>query len=148
LKTISLKPVYSHHIVIPLASINRAVVETICYAKSLSSRVTAIHIAVDEEEAKKWEKKWNDWNPGIPLVIRSTPYRDIIDPLVEYVDELIQQKKDKNDKITILIPQFIAINVWENYFLHNQSSFYIGQALVLKHKDVIVCNYPYYVDLS
>lgn len=145
LKQISAVPEYSNQVVVPFASINKAVVETIRYGKTLSYDITALHIAVDEESAKKWLDRWNEWNPGVPLVVKHSPYREIIEPFMEFIDELIGKKRPE-DKITVLIPQFIAVNKWENYFLHNQTSFFIREALLLRHKDVIVSNYPYYID--
>ena len=145
LKQIDINPQYNNKIIVPIASINRAVIETLKYAQNLSKDVVALHIAVDEDSAKKWISRWNDWNPDIPLVVRFSPYREVVEPLRGYIDELLEVK-NPNDKITIMIPQFIAVKDWENYFLHNQTSFFIKQGLLLKHKEVVVCNYPYYVD--
>ena len=87
--------------------------------------------------------RWHEWNPQIPLIIKYSPYREIIEPLVEYIDNLAKQKNN-NEIITILMPQFITFSTWENYLLHNQTSLFLSQALL--HKEVIVSNYPYYVD--
>lgn len=145
LKQIDLEPKYDHEIIVPLASINKAVVQTLKYAKSLSSNVTAVHVAINEEAAQKWNQRWKEWNPGIPLVVINSPFRELLDPFIEYIDDIISNK-DPEDRITVLIPQFIAVNEWESYFLHNQTSFFIREALLLKHKGVVVSNYPFYID--
>ena len=144
LKQIDINPKYNNKIIVPIASVNRAVIETLKYAQNLSKDVVALHIAVDEDSSTKWVLRWNEWGPNIPLVVRYSPYREIVEPLTTYIDELLK-KKTPNDKITIMIPEFIAVKDWENYFLHNQTSFFIRQGLLLKHKEVIVCNYPYYI---
>lgn len=145
LKDEDMKPHFQHHVVVPLASINRAVVETLKYARSLSKKVVALHVSVDEEATKKWSERWEEWNPDIPLVIRYSPFREVIDPFVDYIDSLLQES-GPDDKITILIPQFVTLSKAGNYFLHNQTSFFIREALILKHKNVVVANYPYYIE--
>lgn len=143
LKKVSFCTKCTHHAIIPIVDLTRSSVETIKYAKSLFSDVTAIHIAINKEDALHLRDRWNEWNPQIPLVIKYSPYREIIKPIVEYIDDLEKQKENK-EIITILMPQFITLSSWENYLLHNQTSLFLRQALL--HKEVIVSNYPYYVD--
>lgn len=145
LKEIEVKPTYDHKIVVPIASINKAVIKTLRYAMSLTPDVTAVHIAVDVDAARKWKDRWDEWNPGIPLVVLESPYREVIDPFVEYIDSLIDES-DLDDKITVLIPQFVTLSKWGNYFLHNQTSFFVRESLLARHKNVIVSNCPYYID--
>lgn len=133
----------THHAIVPIPDLNKSVVETLQYAKSLFGNVTAIHIAINKEDAMRLRDRWHDWNPHIPLIIKYSPYREIIEPLVEYIDNLAKQKHD-TEIITILMPQFITFSTWDNYLLHNQTSVFLRQALL--HKEVIVSNYPYYVD--
>ncbi|KKP29893.1 MAG: hypothetical protein UR12_C0001G0028 [candidate division TM6 bacterium GW2011_GWF2_30_66] len=133
----------THHAIVPISDLNKSVVETLKYAKCLFKNVTAIHIAINKEDALHLRDRWHEWNPQIPLIIKYSPYREIIEPLVEYIDNLAKQKNN-NEIITILMPQFITFSTWENYLLHNQTSLFLSQALL--HKEVIVSNYPYYVD--
>lgn len=136
---------YTHHAIIPISDLNKSAVETLQYAKSLFQKVTVIHIAIDEEEEalKQIKKRWNDWNPGIQLIVKYSPYREIVNPLIDYVQNLLRHKNE-NEIITILMPQFITFSMWENYLLHNQTSLFLRQALL--SREVIVSNYPYYVD--
>jgi amino acid transporter len=133
----------AHHAIVAISDLNKAAVETLQYAKSLFGKVTAIHIAFDKDETTKLRDHWNQWDPQIPLVIKYSPYREIIEPLVEYIEMVAKEKQD-SEIITILMPQFLTFNAWENYLLHNQTSLFLRQALL--NKEVIVTNYPYYVD--
>ncbi len=144
LKQIKLHPHYNHRIIVPIASINRASIETLKYARSLTPNVTAFHISVDEAVTKRWVERWREWDPGVSLVIKKSPYREVIDPFIDYIESLIEEMQ-VNDKITILIPQFISLNKIENSILHNNTSFFIREALLTRHKNVVVSNFPYYI---
>ncbi len=143
LKKTDFHAVRTHHAIVPISDLNKSVVETLCYAKSLFGQVTAIHIALNKEDAAHLKERWNEWNPQIQLIVKYSPFRTITEPLVDYIDNLARHK-DASETITILMPQFITFSTWENYLLHNQTSLFLRQALL--HKEVIVSNFPYYVD--
>ncbi|MEN6414234.1 MAG: APC family permease [Veillonellales bacterium] len=131
-----------NHIVVPVASPTRVVFETLKYAKTLSADVIALHIATDEESAQKVICKWERWNPGVKLVTVYSPYRLVIQPLIDYVEALDKQKQPE-DYITVLIPEFEPKKWWHR-LLHNQTGWIIRTALILK-KNVIVATIPYHL---
>ena len=118
------------HIIIPLASLNRASFKALLYAKRLVgySSIRAFHVAVDEEEAEKLRKKWAAFNLGIPLIIRVSPYRETIMPLLDYIQSEVQSFR-QDDLITVVIPQFVVKKWWQN-LLHNQTSYFIKNRLM------------------
>ncbi|MHC1758264.1 MAG: APC family permease [Negativicutes bacterium] len=126
------------HIIIPLASLNRASFKALWYAKRLAgySSIRAFHVAVDEEAAEKLQRKWAEFNLDIPLVIRLSPYRDTIDPLLDYI-EGEEQSFRHDDLITVVIPQFVVKKWWQN-LLHNQTSFFIKNRLMNDPRVAIV----------
>lgn len=129
-------------IVLPVAGVNRVVLNTISYAKSISENIVAVYVAFDDDAAQKMEEKWDEWNPGVRLVTLKSSYRSIIKPLIKFIDT-IEWKKSETDYITIMIPQFITSKWWHN-LLHNQTSLFI-RAYLFNHKNVTISTFPYHL---
>lgn len=126
------------HIIIPLASLNRASFKALWYAKRLAgySSIQAFHVAEDEESAEKLRRKWAEFDLGIPLTIKLSPYRDTIIPLLEYIQDE-EQAFHHDDLITVVIPQFV-VKKWWQILLHNQTSFFIKNKLMNDPRVAIV----------
>ncbi|QHT59537.1 APC family permease [Paenibacillus lycopersici] len=129
-------------IVVPVAGITKVVMHSISYAKSLTDNVVAVYVGFDEEEIERLEKKWEEWNPGVRLIVLRSSYRSIIRPIVRFI-ETVEWKTQETDHITVLIPQFITKHWWHN-FLHNQSSLLL-RAYLINQKDVVVATVPYHL---
>ncbi|SDX75292.1 APC family permease [Paenibacillus sp. CF384] len=127
-------------IVVPVAGITKVVLQSISYAKSLTDNVVAVYVGFDEEEIERLEKKWEEWDPGVRLIVLRSSYRSIIRPLVRFI-ETVEWKTQETDHITVLIPQFITRHWWHN-ILHNQSSLLL-RAYLFNQKDVVIATVPY-----
>ena len=46
----------------------------------------ALYVEVDKRETVELQKAWDEWDIGVPLVVLPSPYRSILRPLVEYVE--------------------------------------------------------------
>ena len=47
--------------VAPITKLDRASIQSLAYARSFSSHVTAVHIAVSEEEINQMQSAWDKW---------------------------------------------------------------------------------------
>ncbi|WP_322906288.1 APC family permease [Paenibacillus campi] len=129
-------------IIIPVAGITRVVMNTISYAQTLSPNVVAVYVGFDEEAIEKMERKWEQWNPGVRLIVLRSRYRSILGPLRRFIDT-VEWKNGETDHITILIPQFVTKHWWES-ILHNQTSL-LMRAYLLNYKDVVVATVPFHL---
>lgn len=130
-------------IIVPVAGIHKVVVSTIAYAKSLTPNVVAFYVAFSPEDAKKMEERWEQWNPGVRLVVVVSRYRTLIKPLLEFISRA-EHRYGNDKRITILLPEFIT-HKWWHRLLHNQSAFRIRN-LLLRRKDVIVSTVPFHLN--
>lgn len=135
--------VVRNYIIVPISSPTRVVLESLKFAKTLSADIIALHIATDDESAKRVQSKWDEWNPGIDLEIVHSHYRLTIQPLLNYVENL-QKNKNKQDYITVVIPEF-ETKKWWHRLLHNQTGWLLHATLVLK-KNVSVITIPYHLN--
>ncbi len=140
---IDLQPDYAHHVIVPIDSLNAMVVKALRYARSITPNVEAFHIEIYAGESEKLRRKWELLNTDIPLVVKFSPYREIINMLAQYIDSE-EHTSQPGDIITVLLPQFFVSHRWE-MALHNNTSLFIANAM-LKKRNVIVSIIPFYLE--
>lgn len=128
-------------VIVPVPGLNRAVVRTLGYARSLSPNVTAVHVTDNLESAEQLREQWERWAPGIPLVIIESPYRSLTGPLLAYIDAIDRQ--DPDALITVVLPEFVPRHWWE-HLLHNQSALRLKAALLFR-PNTVVTDIPYHL---
>ncbi|SFC76306.1 APC family permease [Clostridium uliginosum] len=130
------------HFIIPIGGVNKSVLKTLNYAKCLSKDIVAFHISVNDEETEIIQKKWKQYKIDIPLIIRKSPYREVIGPLMEYIHSDEYPSK-QDDIVTIVIPQFV-VSAWWGNILHNHTALFLKSNL-LKNKNIAVITVPYVI---
>jgi hypothetical protein len=140
---INLEARYSHHVIIPIDSLNAMVVNALRYAKSLGPNVEAFHVETFIGEADKLRRKWELLNTDIPLIVKHSPYREVVGPLIEYI-ESEEHASQPGDMITVLLPQFI-VKKWWDMVLHNNTSIFIANAL-FHERNIVVSVLPFSID--
>lgn len=123
---------------------HRGILQGIAYSKSLAKDVRAVHVTVDPTSAEEVKRQWMQVAPDIPLVILESPFRSLVDPIIEYVDETRAEVTDPNHMITVIVPQAIPKN-WLQGFLHSNVANYLKRALGTR-KGVVVTNVRYFLD--
>ncbi|HCE18568.1 MAG TPA: permease [Anaerolinea thermolimosa] len=131
-----------HRVIVAIAGVHRGSLEALNYARSLSDDITAIHVSIDPAESQKVREKWSSYGDGIRLVILDSPYRLLVEPIMEYLDNIIA-KRQPTEMITVVVPQFVTNHWWEN-LLHNQSALLLRFALLFK-PGVVIVEVPYQI---
>jgi amino acid transporter len=132
-----------HRIILPISGVHQGTLAALRYARALSDDVTAVHVCIDPAEAEKLQNKWDTWGKGVRLVILDSPYRLMIEPLLEYVEEIAAQRQP-NETITIVVPEFVPKHWWGN-LLHAQTATWLRLALLFK-PGIVVTDVPYQVE--
>jgi len=131
-----------HRVILPVSGVHQGSLEALRYARLLSNDVTAVHVSMDPEETEKLQKKWELWGEGTRLVIVDSPYRLFVEPLLDYIEEIIARRQP-NETITIVVPEFVPSERWHN-FLHMQTAKLLRSEL-LEKPGVVVTDVPYQV---
>jgi amino acid transporter len=141
----NLKPLPPMRLVIPISGIHRGIIEAMDFAQSISKDITAVYIELDPGTGEHIRKEWNSWWPDIPLVILPSPYRSIVQPLLDYLD-LTDLEHNDGTQAAVVLPEFIPAKWW-HALLHNQSSTLIKAALLFRRRTPgyqrIVIDVPY-----
>ncbi|MCJ7537554.1 MAG: APC family permease [Anaerolineales bacterium] len=137
-------PRLSHqHIIVPISGVHKGTLTALRYARSLSNDITAVFIAIDDDQTQRIQNRWEKWTSDVPLVVIDSPYRELMHPLVDYIDTQAA-KNEPGDIITVVVPEFVPNRWWHN-FLHNQNATWLHFAL--RHiPGVVVVNVPYQVE--
>lgn len=138
------KEKYSNKVIVPISSINVATIRALRYAKTISDNVTAFYVGIDEEGIEKIKKKWKLLNEDIKLEIRYSPYRKIIEPLIEFIDEN-QKDYKKGDMVTLVLSHF-SVRTWWHIFLHNQTKIFIEKGL-LRRNHIAITTVPFKLEI-
>ncbi|HTM68472.1 MAG TPA: APC family permease [Candidatus Binatia bacterium] len=132
-------PVAQEHIAILFVSdLHKGTVAAARYAKGLRPTfIKALHIAFDEQDAAAMREKWTAWEMDIPLIIAPSPYRQLTEMLVHYVQEI--ERQHPAAAVTVVIPEFVCPHWWQ-LLLHNQTAARIKSELL--HENVAVVSVP------
>ncbi len=131
-----------HRVILPVSGVHQGALEALHYARLLSDDVTAVHVSIDLDETERVKKKWKSWGDGTRLIILDSPFRLFIEPLLEYLEDIIEHRQP-NETITIVVPQFMPSKRW-HYALHMRTAEVLRQELLSKH-GVVVTDVPYHV---
>jgi amino acid transporter len=114
-----------HHLIVPVAKLDRSVSATLGYALSLGGPVRALHVVVDDDQARELREAWNAWKTDVPLVLLPSPYGRVIGPLLH---EIRRAHKETEGSITVLLPEVVPRHWWQEA-LHNQTVLTLQLAL-------------------
>jgi amino acid transporter len=124
----------THPAVVVVGQLNRGTVEALDYARTIADEIVAVHVDMGTTDREKLQKKWRHLESDIPLEIIGSPYRSVIEPIVNFVSQFEEHHPDVFT--TIIIPAFVPRNWWDG-ILHNQTTLFLNKALKAKKSRVI-----------
>ena len=122
------------------SSMSRSVLKLLNYANLMTSNVVALHISTDDKQTEQLVEKWNKTGIDIPLEIIKAPYRDIIEPMDEYISKQ-EELLEPGNTISVAMIRFVEEH-WYDNILHNQTAYLIERRL-RTHKNVATVVVPY-----
>jgi amino acid transporter len=130
-----------HHVLVLAPDIHQGVIPALQYARTISEDAKALHISIDPTREKRVRERFTLWSRGVPLVILPSPYRSLVDPILQYIDRLQQQ--EPNCLVTVVIPEFVPTGWWPK-LLHGQAGLLLSLRLRFK-PGVVVTTVPYHI---
>ncbi len=143
----------NHHppiVIVPIDQWNAATQKTLSFALTLSPDVQAVHIACGEDDSinAEWqsavEQPAREAGAPVPrLITLHSPYRLVLQPLVDYVLQI--EKENSHRTIAVAISTMVERH-WYHYFLHNQRSEVLTAMLLLQgDRRINIINVPWYL---
>lgn len=134
-------PRFQHTVLVLVGDVHRGVVRAVQYAKTLAPTATvrAVFVETDPARTARLEEKWSSWGLGVPLVVLTSPYRSLLRPLLDYLDQIQSQGDDH--MVTVILPEFLPRRWWQ-HVLHNQTALLVKGALLFR-KNTVVADVPF-----
>ena len=143
----SLKPVETTRVVIPISGIHRGMVGAVNFARSISENVTAVYIELEPGTGERAKTEWKAWWPDVPMVVIPSPFRSIVGPLLQFLDETDAQHND-GQLAAVVLPEFIPGKWWQT-LMHNQTAWLIKAALLYRRRkpgmERVVIDVPFHL---
>jgi amino acid transporter len=128
-----------HEVVLLVSGVHNATMHALEYAKALQTdQLRALHVSLEDLGTERLTRDWQQWDPGLPLEVLDSPYRDLEGPLLSYVRRLTA---DGETVVTVVLPEFIVGKWWHN-LLHNQTALALKR-MFLAEPSVVVTSVPY-----
>ena len=131
-----------HRVLVPISTVHQGTLAALRYARILSDDITAVHISMEPDDTEKVRKKWEVWGRGTRLVIVDSPYRLFLEPLLDYIKEILANRQ-ANETITIVVPHTVpGLRIYNT--LHMQTAEMLRKEL-LSTPGVVITEVPYQI---
>jgi amino acid transporter len=130
-------------VIIPVSEVTRDVIQAVKFGRTMSTDVTAVHVTDDIEHGEELKARFERQVPGVPFVIVESPYRELVRPLVRYLEFAAGQAD--GDIVVVLLAEYVPRHWWERY-LYNENARRIRDAL-LGGRNILVADVPYRRDI-
>jgi amino acid transporter len=131
-------------VLVPIGRIDRAALEALRLAQSISTEVKAIHVDDDMAAVAEMKRAWEANVPDTPLVILESPYRALIAPLVAYISAM--ERMAPGRRIIIVLSELVPRHFWES-LLHNQTALRLKLRLFFRPNTVVI-DVPFHLNES
>ena len=126
-------------VIVPVARLDRAALQALAFARSISPTVKAVHVSTSRASADEFRARWRTVATDIPLDVLESPFRSLLAPLLRYIDAI---GKSDDRPITVVVSEFVPRHWWE-WLLHSQTAFRLKAALLFR-PNTIVIDVPYH----
>lgn len=134
----------SHPAIVLISQLHRGSADAIAYARTIADEVVAVHVnigmglsslpgEISDPEAEL-QRRWQQFEADIPLVVLSSPYRSVVEPVVAFVEEFERQHLGYFS--TVIVPVLVPRQGWDA-LLHNQTARLLQNALKTKRSRVV-----------
>lgn len=133
-----------HRVIVPIAGLDRAAIQSLAYARSITKHVIAVHVAIDLDDENKVREAWERWQKHLEeeeettLIIIESPYRSLSRPLLAYIDTI--HELFPADTLTVILAEFVVAHWWEQ-ILHNQTALRLKASLFFR-PGIVVTSVP------
>jgi amino acid transporter len=138
-------------VIIPIQNWSHIAKKALRFALKISSEVRAVHVDLGEDVMNlrdEWRRFVEDPVRGAgmkppELVVLPSPYRLVLNPIVNYVLEAERTTPDR--QVAVILPELVQKR-WYHHLLHNKRAAVLKTMLLLKgNARIVVINVPWYL---
>jgi hypothetical protein len=132
----------SHKAIILVPRVHRGILKALKYARAIDPNCEAVHVTLDDRRLPQVQRDWLNYAKDVPMVVLTSPYRSLIEPVLDYVDELVEV--DPEQMLTVVVAEAVSTKWYQKLLQENV-------AAQLKHsleqrRNVAVTSVRYFLD--
>ena len=128
------------HAIVLVSRLHKPTMRALAYARvSKANRLEALTVELDSDETAALMAQWEELSIPVPLTVVSSPYRELVRPVIKYVKQV--RRDSPRDVVTVYIPEYVVGRWWEQV-LHNQTALRLKGRLLFM-PGVMVTSVPY-----
>ncbi|MCX6408252.1 MAG: APC family permease [Propionibacteriales bacterium] len=128
------------HAVVLIGRLHKPALRALAYARvARPSTLEALYVELDPQDTAALRERWDELAIPVPLTVVSSPYRELVRPVVKYVKE--KRRESPRDIVSVYIPEYVVGRWWEQ-LLHNQTALRLKGRLLFM-PGVMVTSVPY-----
>jgi len=138
-------------VIVPMHEWNKMSQKGLRFALKISPDIIVVRVRANDKKDELRER-WPDLveaparAAGLPaprLVQLPSPYRHVLNPIIDYVFQTRDQNPDR--QIVVLVPELVAYR-WYHHLLHNKRAGMLKTLLLLRgDQNIVVINVPWYL---
>ncbi|MBZ0213950.1 MAG: APC family permease [Nitrospirae bacterium] len=121
--------------------VHRGIASALEYAVSLHAEVRALHVTLNRETVPALRTEWAALGTEVPLVIVESPFRSLLDPILDYVDTMLEEEPDR--LVTVVVAEAVGSR-WIHRLLRENVAQQLKRSLG-KRRNVVVSNTRYFL---
>ena len=127
------------HAMVLVSRLHAPAMQALAFARATRpDDLVALHVVTDRSNIDELQDTWSERQIPVPLVCLDSPYRDLTQPVIDYVRGV--RRASPRDMVAVYIPEYVVGHWWE-HLLHNQSALRLRVRL-RNEKGVIVVSVP------
>jgi amino acid transporter len=131
------------HAVVLVSRLHAPAMQALAYARATRpDELVALHVQTDRSDVVALQDAWTERGIPVPLVCLESPYRDLTQPIIDYVRSV--RRASPRDMVAVYVPEYVVLHWWEA-LLHNQSALRLKVRLRQEH-GVVVISVPLMMD--
>jgi amino acid transporter len=122
--------------------VNRGTLSALDYVAQLKGECQAVHVTINEKTLPDLQRKWQRFGRGVPLVVLASPYRSLIQPVLDYVDKIRVERPTA--MITVVVAEAVSTKWYQKLLSEN-----VAQQLkvsLARRRNVVVANVRYFLN--
>lgn len=131
----------AHTAILLVPRVHKSVLSALEYAAALHTDVRGLHVTLDRKTVPQLQRDWETYVGDVPLVVIESPYRSLIDPILNYIDQMLEEDPDRT--ITVVVAEAVATR-WYHRLLQENIAQQLKRALG-RRRNVVVSNVRYFL---
>jgi hypothetical protein len=128
------------HGVVLVSKLHTPTLRALAFARATRpSSLIAVTVRTSQAEVNELVHEWERRGIPVPLKVLDSPYRDVTDPILDYIKRI--GRESPRDVVCVFIPEYVVGHWWE-HLLHNQSALRLKTRLLFQ-PGVMVANVPW-----